>query len=189
MSVECDDTILYHGSYCEVKLPNLSMCAQHKDFGCGFYLTTSLEQARNFSKISLRKAIANGKILARQKYGVVSAFRISSDKIKTLKVHFFKAADEEWLHCVVGHRKPQGFEALVEKYGVYDVIVGKIANDATNATITAYMVGLFGEVGSERAVMFCISLLQTERLKDQYCFRSEKALSSLKFMKSEKVWL
>lgn len=30
--------IIYHGSYCEVKEPNLTKCAKRKDFGQGFYI-------------------------------------------------------------------------------------------------------------------------------------------------------
>ena len=40
----------------------------------------------------------------------------------------------------------------------YDVISGKIANDATNITITAYLDGLYGEIGSNSADSICISL-------------------------------
>ena len=32
-----DGLILYHGSYCEVKEPDLKKCAKRKDFGQGFY--------------------------------------------------------------------------------------------------------------------------------------------------------
>ena len=38
-----DGFIFYHGSYCEVKEPDLTQCAKRKDFGQGFYLTTSVE--------------------------------------------------------------------------------------------------------------------------------------------------
>ena len=75
--------VLYHGSYCVVENPDLEKCALYKDFGKGFYLTTSKEQA---------------------------------DKM-------------------------------------------------------------------------CINLLLPERLQDQFCFRSEKAISTLEFLKSEKVSL
>lgn len=43
--------ILYHGSYCIVENPDLQKCAKYKDFGQGFYLTTSKEQAKSFAKI------------------------------------------------------------------------------------------------------------------------------------------
>lgn len=55
-----DNMLLYHGSYCEVQIPDLNRCAKYKDFGRGFYLTASKKQAENFAKISTRKAIANG---------------------------------------------------------------------------------------------------------------------------------
>ena len=43
-----DGFVLYHGSYCEVKAPDLAKCAKSKDFGQGFYLTTSKEQAEKY---------------------------------------------------------------------------------------------------------------------------------------------
>ena len=64
--------LLYHGSYCEVKTPNLAKCADRKDFGRGFYLTSSKEQAENFIQTSLKKAKAQGIIEESQKYGVIS---------------------------------------------------------------------------------------------------------------------
>ena len=71
----------------------------------------------------------------------------------------------------------------------YDVVSGKIANDDTNATILAYMGNLYGSMGSEQADKMCISLLLPEGLQDQFCFRSEKAIYTLEFLKSEKVSL
>ena len=50
---------LYHGSYCEVSQPDLGMCSKRKDFGRGFYLTTSRDQAISFLKTSIAKAVAN----------------------------------------------------------------------------------------------------------------------------------
>ena len=57
-----DEFVLYHGSYCEVKAPDLGKCAKRKDFGQGFYLTTSKEQAESFLRTSIAKAIAIGTI-------------------------------------------------------------------------------------------------------------------------------
>ena len=57
-----DEFVLYHGSYCEVKEPDLAKCAKRKDFGQGFYLTTSKEQAESFLRTSIAKAIAIGTI-------------------------------------------------------------------------------------------------------------------------------
>ncbi len=57
----------------------------------------------------------------------------------------------------------------------YDVISGKIANDQTNATIVAYMTGLFGQSGSTEADETCRRLLIPNRLHDQHCFRTTAA--------------
>ena len=123
-----------------------------------------------------------------QCYGVVSLFQCSAQERRRLSIYEFEAADAHWLDCVVAHRKAKGFAEVIKQYGDYDVIGGKIANDATNAVITAYMAGLYGAVGSERTSVLCVSLLLTERLANQYCFRTQKALDDLHFTGSYQVW-
>ena len=71
----------------------------------------------------------------------------------------------------------------------YDVIIGKIADDATNATLTAYLGNVFGAVGDKEADDFCIKQLLPNKLKEQYCFKTEDAFECLKFIESEKIWL
>ncbi len=174
-----EGTILYHGSYCQVKAPDLKKCAHAKDFGRGFYLTTSLEQATNFARLSTRKAIQNHILQPGTSNGFVSVFTLKN--IQSLLCHHFATADRAWLHCVVAHRKNSLFHKLVENYAKYDILSGKIANDNTNATIIAYMSGTFGTVGSAQADDICASLMLPERLKDQYCFRTMTAVSCLTF--------
>ena len=134
-----DGFVLYHGSYCEVKEPDLAKCAKRKDFGQGFYLTTSKEQAESFLRTSIVKAIATG--------------------------------------------------TIEREMAKYDIIAGKIADDATNATLTAYLAGAFGTAGDKEADDFCIRQLLPNKLKDQYCFKTEAAIKCLKFVKGEKIWL
>ncbi len=122
------DMLLYHGSYCEVRKPMLARCAKHKDFGQGFYLTTSREQAERFARISTRRAISSGYVNKEQQYGVVSVFRCGT--LENLAVKIFLTADD-----------------------------------------------------------MCISLLLPERLKNQFCFRTEKALECLIFKESTKYGL
>lgn len=177
---------LYHGSYCKVSSPDLSKCSRYKDFGQGFYHTSSIEQARSFAKISTGKAIARD-VISHQNYGVVSTF-ICVDP-GSLVVCDYQTADVDWLHCVAGHRRNLFFPEVVREMLKYDVISGKIANDDTNVTITAYLDGVFGETGSAHADDICISLLLPERLQDQFCFRTNKALKTLVFKGSESVWL
>ena len=182
-----DGIVLYHGSYCIVENPELAKCAMYKDFGKGFYLTTSKEQAKSFAKISATKAKAKGIIPYSEKFAHISFFKVSG--AKNLKSYTYETADADWLHCIVAHRKENSFTEIKTLMKDYDVIIGRIANDATNATIIAYMGNVFGAMGSEQADKMCISLLLPERLQDQFCFRSEKAIATLEFLKSEKIVL
>lgn len=179
--------ILYHGSYCEVKKPDLGKCAKRKDFGQGFYLTTSKEQAQSFLKTSIAKAVASGKIAENQNYGYISTFELKLSR--QLRIHIFEKADVDWLHCIAAHRKKKLFMDVESKMEKYDVIIGKIADDATNATLTAYLAGAFGVAGDKEADDFCIKQLLPDKLKDQYCFKSEDAIECLKFVEGVKICL
>ena len=186
LSIE-DGLILYHGSYCEVRQPLLEKCANRKDFGKGFYLTTSKEQAISFLKSSIAKAVKNGSIEEGQDYGYLSIFQFKPSP--DLAVHIFEDADVTWLHCVAAHRKRRLFIDTENEMAKFDIIAGKIADDATNATLTAYIGGAFGKAGSKEADEFCIKQLLPNKLKDQYCFKTVSALNCLHFMESEKIWL
>ena len=177
---------LYHGSYCEVEFPDLSKCARFKDFGQGFYLTSSREQAVSFAKISTGKAIGRN-LIRPQNFGVVSTYTFATGA--ELNIRDYPSADADWLHCVIGHRRNRYFSDVVKQCTGYDVISGKIANDQTNAVIITYLDGLYGEIGSENADNICISLLLPEPLNDQFCFRTPKALGTLRFEGSERIWL
>lgn len=172
-----DGMILYHGSYCEVKVPDLAKCAKGKDFGQGFYLTSSKEQAESFLRTSIAKATITGRIDVHQDYGYISAFGVKYSE--EIKIHIFQDADCDWLHCIAAHRKKNLFPEIKAKMAEYDIIIGKIADDATNATLTAYLGGAFGTVGSKEADAFCIKQLLPNRLQDQYCFKTQRAIQCL----------
>ena len=159
-----DGFVLYHGSYCEIKDPDLAKCAKRKDFGQGFYLTTSKEQAESFLRTSITKAIATGAIEEEQNFGYISTFEFKLSG--NLAMHIFENADVDWLHCIAAHRKKKMFIEVEREMARYDIIAGKIADDATNATLTAYLAGAFGTEGDQEAAIEC-----------------------LKFVKGEKIWL
>lgn len=181
-----DGLVLFRGSYTRVSEPDLTKCAKFKDFGQGFYLTTSEEQARSFARISLRKAKRSGMVDADCDDGWVSRFTFLGDP-SLLKVKVFESADADWLHCIVAHRMEGTFPGLVDAHAQYDVVAGKIANDKTNITISGYMSGLFGPIESQEATEECMRLLLPERLVDQYCFRSVRSLERLRFEGGERV--
>ena len=175
---------IYHGSYVPIEEPILQMCRSRKDFGKGFYLTTDYEQAKRFTAASINKAIAEGRIDSNHNMGYISAYELGS--VSDINCFEFKAADEEWLRCVVNHRKETEDISRWEKY---DIIAGKIANDNTNFVITAYIRGAYGDVKSRDAISTAIRLLLPERLKDQICLRTDEAISKIIYQGYEEVTL
>ena len=180
------DGILYHGSYTEVSRIDLSQCRAGLDFGTGFYVTSSLQQAVSYVPASVRKATRRG-LLAEsfsESDGRVSVYRFRADP--NLFIHCFDDADEEWLHFAACNRSRELFPELREKFASVDVIGGKVADDQTAITLNNYVAGAYGVPGSARADRTAIELLEPERLQDQFCFRTAKAVQSLIFVRSDR---
>ena len=76
-----DGFILYHGSYCEVKEPDLAKCAKRKDFGQGFLFNYIKGAGRKFLRTSIVKAIATGTIEEGQKFGYIQLLNSNFQKI------------------------------------------------------------------------------------------------------------
>lgn len=178
--------LFYHGSYVEVTSIDLSKCRKGLDFGRGFYVTSSKSQAVSFVPASVRKA---------RRYGYLSEDFLEADGMisiyefhysPNLFIHCFEDADEEWLHFVACNRRKDLFPDLRRKYALVDVIGGKIADDQTAITLNNYVGGVYGEPGTTRADRIAIDLLETDRLKDQFCFRTDDAISALRFIRSER---
>lgn len=174
--MELNNITVYHGSYMEVKTPDLGKCKNGKDFGKGFYITTDKQQAIKFSKLIADRFNAP--------YGVLNEYLLSD--INNLKYYAFENTDLNWLNCIVGNRRKQ-YEYLAKEWKSYDILSGKIANDDTSTVINAYLLGIYGEIGSQNAGNTAISNLEPENLKNQLCFKTISALKRLKFIKSEKI--
>ena len=185
-------TILYHGSYIAVEKIDLGKCVEGKDFGKGFYLTTDLDQAKSFIKTSIKKARKTGAVSDSQKHGFVTAFKYYSTA-ELLSTYEFEDANKLWLWFIAVNRRSNLAEALSsripDELKSADIITGKIANDTTNPVITAYLNGFYGNVNSDSAVNIAISQLIPDRLKLQYCFRSQKSIDCLSLEGFEKYEL
>ena len=100
-----------------------------------------------------------------------------------MNVYTFETANHLWLQFVAMNRldKSTHFEypALLRQISGCDLIIGKVANDQTNETITAYLSGAYGAVDDERAIDFAVSRLRPDRLTDQICFRSDAGVRTL----------
>lgn len=153
---------LYHGSNIEVKQPEILPALRTLDFGAGFYLTSNYQQAERWAKVVARRRATT--------QAIVNYYELDSNKLKNLKVLHFTHAGEDWLEFVVANRAGCAT-------GVYDLVIGPVANDATLPVIDDYMDGKYTR---EEA----ITRLLPQRLTDQYAFLTPAALGQLIFIES-----
>lgn len=179
-----DGTLLYHGSYAEVSQIDLKKCKQGKDFGRGFYVTSSYEQAKSFVPLSINKQINEGNLQEDYSTGYISVFRFRMTE--DVAIHMFEGADKEWLHFVAANRRIPLFPEIKNIYEKFDIIGGKIANDRTARTLQLYTSGGYGNPGSQEADDIAIMTLLPNRLENQFCFRSDKAIRTLEFVRRER---
>lgn len=184
MQTLSDNLILYHGSYAPINLVDLSKCKDGKDFGRGFYLTSSFAQAKSFIPMSVKKQVLKRNLDPNTDFGFVSVFKLHV----TCELEFFKfdSTDSKWLHFIAANRKDDIFPEIKTKYKKYDIIAGKISNDQTAKTLQFYLNGAFGEPGTKIADDFAIKSLLPNRLEDQYCFCTEKAIQALEAIGCER---
>lgn len=186
MQLLTDGVLLYHGSYTEIQSIDLSFGRSFLDFGRGFYLTSSYEQALDYIPSAVKKNIRRRKLPPdfRIEDGRLSIYRFHPTP--DLTIHTFDGADLEWLHFIAANRDSSLFQELLSQFRLWDVICGKVADDSTAATLNSYITGEYGEPGTERADSFTIEQLLPDRLTDQFCFRTIKSLGALEFIRSER---
>lgn len=126
-----DGMLLYHGSFTRVSQIDLDKCKAGKDFGRGFYVTSSYKQAQNFVPLSVNKQVKEGKLPPDTTLGYISVFKLHLTS--ETSVHLFQSADRDWLHFVASSRRGTLFPDLRKQYAAFDIIGGKIANDQTAA--------------------------------------------------------
>ena len=181
-----DGMLLYHGSYLTVSEIDLGKCNAGLDFGRGFYVTTSYEQAVSFVPNSVKRNIRTGNIPENFRIddGQISVYRYHEDS--ALSVRIFDDANLDWLHFVASNRNHDLFPDLIMRYDTADIVGGKIANDNTSRVLAGYVTGLFGVPGSDLADNFAVQSLLPNRLKDQFCFRTQNAICALEFIRSDR---
>lgn len=156
--------LLYHGSFTQVSEIDLNKCKQGKDFGCGFYVTSSYKQAQSFVPLSVNKQINEGRLLSGTTSGYISVFRLHLNE--DIAIHMFNAADRNWLHFVASNRRRTLFQDIREQYAKFDIIGGKIADDQTARTLQLYITRAYGEPGSEDADSFTIKTLLPKQYEE-----------------------
>lgn len=151
---------LYHGSNIEIKVPKIIQSKRLLDFGTGFYLTSDYEQAAKWAVRTTN----------RRETGTptISVFNIADTELENLDILVFEATNKEWLRYISQNRSNN----LVRDS--YDIVIGPVANDQAIRTVNNYLKGYLTED-------IAVQLLLPQNLKNQYVFKTEKALSVLKF--------
>lgn len=153
--------ILYHGSNIEVKNPQIIKSRKLLDFGAGFYLTSDYGQAKKWAVRTTDRR--------REGSLVISFYNVNEKDFESLSLLVFDRASKEWIKYISAYRTDKSSSDS------YDIVIGPVANDQAIRTINDFLKGRFTE-------KIAIQLLLPQNLKDQYAFKTEKAVSILELV-------
>lgn len=156
---------LYHGSIERVEFPEIREPNRTLDYGAGFYLTSSREQAENWVRRKFKGTVS---------IGWLNIYEYSVQAESFLSVLSFDGPDERWLDFVMANRMDKDFAHD------YDIIKGPVANDRVYASFALYEAGLL----SKQAL---ISELKAYKLVNQILIHTKAALKAIQFINAEKI--
>lgn len=159
MAIE-DIKFLYHGSDQYFDKFDLSKSIRTKDFGPGIYMTSNLNQAR---KWAVRKAYRK-----RTTY----VYKVPFFYQDNLKEKVFLKYDKAWLDFILENRRGN-----IKESNEYDLIYDRMADGmGTNGKLDIVLpMYSHGDISAEEA----IQKLMFQNGYDQYCFKTDRALSQL----------
>ena len=164
--------ILYHGSYMEVRKPEIITSEVGRDFGFGFYTTDLEEQAVIWAK---RRAM-----LAQRRKGtpckpVINLYEWNEEETAmTFEIKRFMGSSMEWLNFVVKCRSELHYQHD------YDVVIGNIAQGNTGEMISYVMQGIMHKEDALKRMNF-------DRIHNQIAFCRKEVFHNLEFIKSIQV--
>lgn len=158
--------ILYHGSIQRVERPEIRTPNRPLDYGAGFYMTTSYEQAEKWVKRKLKAESTD--------LGYVNSYDYNLGMEPDLNVLSFSHPDESWLDFVMSNRMDVGFSHS------YDIVRGPVADDRVYAAFALYESRLYDK-------QQLINELRAYKLVDQVLIHTERALPIITFVKSEEI--
>ena len=155
--------ILYHGSNMDIESIDLSRSSVGKDFGCGFYLTASKEQAERMGR--RRARLYGGEM-------VVSSFEFDEKAAREagLNIKNFESYSKEWADFVLANRKNDTRTQIHD----FDIVHGPIANDDVGFQIRRLLAGMI------TIETFLNELKFKEGITYQYFFATERSVQFLK---------
>ncbi|NLM16612.1 MAG: DUF3990 domain-containing protein [Candidatus Riflebacteria bacterium] len=149
--------LVYHGSICEIKLPEVSYSKKYLDFGRGVYLTSLKKQAERWA---LRKAERVGSGIP-----TVNVYKMNED-CSGLKVLEFENENELWLDFICACRRGG------EEYKKYDLIFGPVADDDVFKTINMYYRGFWDKERTLKEIKYAEST-------NQFCLTNQETVQRL----------
>ncbi|MDE7397511.1 MAG: DUF3990 domain-containing protein [Muribaculum sp.] len=152
-------TELYHGSLEIVTSPELRIPNRTLDYGAGFYLTSSSEQAEAWIKRKLKDGII---------CGYVNIYEYNVGMESELKTLIFDKPDEEWLDFVMANRMDKNYRHE------YDIVKGPVANDRVYASFALYEAGLLDK-------QELVTELRAYKLVNQILLHTNRALASIRW--------
>ncbi len=156
---------LYHGSLEIVSSPEIRKSNRTLDYGEGFYLTTSVEQA---------EAWVRRKIKGDATHGYVNIYEYDSSIEEMLEILAFERPDEAWLDFVMANRMNPRFKHN------YDIVKGPVANDRVYASFALFEAGLIDKLE-------LINELRAYKLVNQILIHTDRALESVKWVEAREV--
>lgn len=159
--------VLFHGAKKNFSLPIdfLSNSKATNDFGVGFYLWETFEQAANYISVLNRN--------------FVYCFCLNT---KNLKIYKF-GVDTEWMIAIAYHRgwlenykNSPLVEKIVGKLPSYDIIIAPIADNRMFDIIAEFVEG---EITDEQ----CKHALSATNLGFQYVLKTSKALEGIELLR------
>lgn len=156
-------TVLYHGTVSRIEHIDVKCGRGNKDFGKGFYMAVSRQQAIGMMHKKYKEAVRRSR--NKKSFSFEERlYEITLDKkyLETLTIKQFETADQEWLDFVLLCRENGGMPHD------YDLVIGPTADDDTMLCLKAYWDGLYGKVGSSQAKTILLNNLEPENLGIQY---------------------
>lgn len=155
---------LYHGSNKVIEQIDLSYSKVGKDFGCGFYLSPTPEQAEELAK---RKTEQIGEGIP-----MVNSFEFDETLLESeeLLVLRFETYSKEWAEFVLMNRNNR---TRISAHP-FDIVIGPIANDTVGYQIRRFTLGI---ISMEQ---FLEGLKHMKGITFQYFFGTDKAIKYLR---------
>lgn len=158
-------TTLYHGSLEIVAKPEIRKPNRTLDYGAGFYVTSSADQAEAWVRRKLR-----GNIML----GYVNIYEYDEKMEEEFETLAFEQPDEAWLDFVMANRMDSNFQHD------YDIVKGPVANDRVYASFALYEARLIDK-------QELITELRAYKLVNQILIHTERALASVKWIEAKEI--